>query len=74
MILADKRYARSDQRSKLPVWMGRAMTDALNGLCTDSAISLVKKFFRNIAQPLPKEAQLSISLWAEEDILKFTNN
>ncbi|KAM0684288.1 TFIIH/NER complex ATP-dependent 5'-3' DNA helicase subunit [Mitosporidium daphniae] len=71
MILADKRYARADQRQKLPLWMGRAMPDSQNGLCTDSALSLIRKFFKGIAQPLPREAQLGSSLWTEEDILRL---
>ena len=71
MILADKRYARTDQKQKLPMWMGSAMTDAQTGLCTDSALCLMRKFFRGIAQPLSKKAQLGSSLWTETDILRF---
>ncbi|KXN70441.1 DNA repair helicase [Conidiobolus coronatus NRRL 28638] len=64
MVFVDKRYSRSDKKSKLPKWIQQYMTDANLNLSTDMAVALSKKFLRTMAQPLEQDHQ-GISLWSE---------
>jgi len=70
MILADKRYARQDKRSKLPRWISQAITDSHLNLSTDMVVSLARLFFRQMAQPMDNTTkdQMGISLLAEADV------
>ncbi|WVR03935.1 hypothetical protein IAU60_000934 [Kwoniella sp. DSM 27419] len=67
MVFADKRFARTDKRAKLPKWINSYITEAHSNLSTDVAISLAKKFIRQISQPFD-HTQTGISLWTLEDI------
>ncbi|WVO18009.1 hypothetical protein L204_105707 [Cryptococcus depauperatus] len=67
MVFADKRFARQDKRAKLPKWINSYITEAHSNLSTDVAISLAKKFIRQISQPFD-HTQTGISLWTLEDI------
>ncbi|TYJ57741.1 hypothetical protein B9479_001595 [Cryptococcus floricola] len=67
MVFADKRFARADKRAKLPKWINSYITEAHSNLSTDVAISLAKKFIRQISQPFD-HTQTGISLWTLEDI------
>ncbi|KAF9053674.1 DNA repair helicase [Hymenopellis radicata] len=67
MIFADKRFARSDKRSKLPRWINQYITDTVANLSTDMALTLSKLFMRTISQN-PDENQTGISLWTLEDV------
>ncbi|KAJ8489675.1 hypothetical protein ONZ45_g13473 [Pleurotus djamor] len=69
MVFADKRFARSDKRAKLPRWINQYITEAASNLSTDMAITLSKLFMRTISQN-PNENQTGISLWTIEDIQK----
>lgn len=40
MIFADKRFARSDKRSKLPKWIQAHLTDGLCNLSTEEAVQV----------------------------------
>lgn len=40
MIFADKRFARSDKRSKLPKWIQEHLKDSLCNLSTEEAIQV----------------------------------
>lgn len=40
MIFADKRFARSDKRSKLPKWIQAHLTDSLCNLSTEEAVQV----------------------------------
>ncbi|KAJ2793867.1 TFIIH/NER complex ATP-dependent 5'-3' DNA helicase subunit, partial [Coemansia helicoidea] len=51
MILADKRYAREDKRSKLPQWINACLSKASLNLSTDMAIGTMRKFLKDMAQP-----------------------
>ncbi|KAJ9058973.1 TFIIH/NER complex ATP-dependent 5'-3' DNA helicase subunit [Entomophthora muscae] len=71
MVFADKRFARNDKRSKLPRWIQQYTTESSVNVSTDMAIVMAKKFLRAMAQPdTDHQAQLGISLWTEEDILR----
>ncbi|KAF8921304.1 DNA repair helicase [Mucidula mucida] len=69
MIFADKRFGRSDKRSKLPRWINQYITDTVANLSTDMALTLSKLFMRTISQN-PDENQTGISLWTLEDVEK----
>ncbi|CAO1631786.1 unnamed protein product [Sympodiomycopsis kandeliae] len=67
MIFADKRFARSDKRAKLPKWIAQQISDIHSNLSTDMAIVESKLFIRKMAQPYV-EVKNGISLWSLEDI------
>ncbi len=71
MILADKRYARSDKRNKLPKWLHQQITDSAVNLSTDMALHLGKRFFREMAQPFDPLAQIGTALLREEDVQRM---
>ncbi|KDQ14081.1 hypothetical protein BOTBODRAFT_132974 [Botryobasidium botryosum FD-172 SS1] len=67
MIFADKRFARSDKRNKLPRWINQYITESASNLSTDMSIGLSKLFMRTISQN-PNENQTGISLWTLQDV------
>lgn len=69
MVFADKRFGRSDKRSKLPRWINQYITETASNLSTDMALTLSKIFMRTISQN-PNENQTGISLWTLEDVQK----
>lgn len=53
MIFADKRFSRSDKRSKLPKWIQEHLKDSLCNLSTEEAIQVyrnnrISKIFLNL--------------------------
>lgn len=67
MVFADKRFARSDKRAKLPKWIAQYIEPVFSNLSTDMAIVESKRFMRSMGQPVP-EGKNGISLWDLEDI------
>ena len=49
MVLADKRYARADKRTKLPQWIQDEMKSSHFGLSTGEAVSVARTFLREMA-------------------------
>jgi DNA excision repair protein ERCC-2 len=73
MVLADKRYARADKRSKLPKWIGQAILEAHCNLSVDMSVQLAKRFYREMAQPWDRvEDQRGIALLTEADLTPTT--
>ncbi|PVG04461.1 putative RAD3-DNA helicase/ATPase [Serendipita vermifera] len=70
MIFADRRFARSDKRSKLPKWINQYITENASNLSTDMAIVLSKSFMRTISQNTNENLQTGVSLWTLEDVMK----
>ncbi|CCA78059.1 probable RAD3-DNA helicase/ATPase [Serendipita indica DSM 11827] len=70
MVFADRRFARSDKRSKLPKWINQYITENASNLSTDMAIVLSKSFMRTISQNTNENLQTGVSLWTLEDVLK----
>jgi DNA excision repair protein ERCC-2 len=70
MIFADKRYASTEKRSKLPPWISAGFKEGLTNLSTDVAFSIARRFLRAMAQPLDNASQLGVSLWTLEDVKK----
>lgn len=68
MVLADKRFARHDKRSKLPKWITQAIIDANVNLSADMAAQLATRFFREMAQPFDSKAQIGTSMLSEQDL------
>ncbi|XP_076271779.1 general transcription and DNA repair factor IIH helicase subunit Xpd isoform X2 [Rhynchophorus ferrugineus] len=68
MIFADKRFARSDKRSKLPKWIQEHLKDNLCNLSTEEAVQIAKRWLRQMAQPFTREDQLGISLLTLEQL------
>ncbi|XP_054884089.1 general transcription and DNA repair factor IIH helicase subunit XPD-like [Poeciliopsis prolifica] len=68
MVFADKRYARSDKRGKLPRWIQEHINDGSLNLTVDEAVQLSKHFLRQMAQPFRQEDQLGLSLLTLEQL------
>lgn len=62
MIFADKRFSRSDKRSKLPKWIQEHLTDNYCNLSTEEATQIARRWLRQMAQPFTREDQLGVSL------------
>ena len=67
MIFADKRFARSDKRGKLPRWINQYIAETSSNLSTDMATNLAKRFVRHMAQPFDSQ-QTGISLWTIDHV------
>ncbi|KAI5743460.1 hypothetical protein M8J77_018470 [Diaphorina citri] len=70
MIFADKRFARSDKRSKLPKWIQEYLTDNLTNLSTEEAVQLSKRWLRQMAQPFTREDMLGVALLSLDQLLE----
>jgi len=70
MVFADKRYNRSDKRTKLPKWIQDFLVPSNINLSTDMAVNIAKKFLKEMAQPYTREEQLGKSLWSFEHVEK----
>ena len=57
----------SEQRAKLPKWIGQSIKDPDTNLSTDMAISTSKKFLRTMAQPFEQSTK---SLWGLEEVIE----
>jgi len=68
MIFADKRFARSDKRGKLPKWIQEHLRDSMTNLSTEECLQICKKWLRQMAQPFTREDQLGISLLTYEQL------
>lgn len=68
MVLADKRYARPEKRSKLPGWIASSIGPAQINLSTDMAVQLARQFFRQMAQPFPTSDQIGFSLLGKDEL------
>lgn len=63
MVLADKRFARADKRSKLPKWIQQYIAEGATNLSTDMSVVLAKKFLRAMSQPFTTKDQEGTSWW-----------
>ncbi|KAJ1463035.1 hypothetical protein M885DRAFT_504552 [Pelagophyceae sp. CCMP2097] len=52
VILADVRFARHDKRGKLPAWVLQFLDEQNVALSTDSALHVMRKWLRQMAQPI----------------------
>jgi DNA excision repair protein ERCC-2 len=62
MVLADRRYRRSDKRNKLPKWINEFLEDSNLDLSTDLAVQVAKRFLKEMAHA-GNAVQLGVSLW-----------
>ncbi|ESO12701.1 hypothetical protein HELRODRAFT_105484 [Helobdella robusta] len=69
MVFADKRFARTDKKNKLPKWIQEYLSDSVCNLSTDDAVQLTKRFLRTMAQPFSREDQLGHSLLTLEQLM-----
>jgi len=69
MVFADQRYSKKDTRDKLPQWVREAMEEPNMNLSSDEAITQVRSFLRDMAQPLDQATQLGKTLWSHEHLL-----
>ena len=54
MVLADRRFARVDKRTKLPQWIQQYLAPSELNLSTEGAAHLASMFLREMAQPVEK--------------------
>lgn len=66
MVLADRRFQK--KRNQLPKWISQAMLDSETSLSTDMAVSVAKKFLKNLAQPFAAKDQEGVSTWSLADL------
>lgn len=66
MCFADKRFAKADKRTKLPKWIRDYLFDGDCNLSIEEAVSKVKRWLKQMAQPLTHKDQLGVSLLNEE--------
>lgn len=70
MVLADRRYARQDKRSKLPRWIQEAIVESHVGLTVDMAVQMARKFFRDMAQAYDMNRQIGYTMFSEKDLIE----
>ncbi|KAG5519851.1 hypothetical protein PMAC_000126 [Pneumocystis sp. 'macacae'] len=63
MVLADRRFSRTDKRNKLPKWIQQYITSGTSNLSTDMSIAFAEKFLKAMAQPFNIKDQEGISWW-----------
>ncbi|XP_072383938.1 general transcription and DNA repair factor IIH helicase subunit XPD [Diabrotica undecimpunctata] len=68
MIFADKRFSRSDKKSKLPKWIQEHLKDSYCNLSTEEGVQIAKRWLRQMAQPFTREDQLGVSLLTLEQL------
>jgi DNA excision repair protein ERCC-2 len=68
MIFADKRFARSDKRNKMPPWISQFISPSQMNLTTQEAVAVSKQFLKLMAQPISRESQIGTSLWTISQI------
>ncbi|XP_037072582.1 general transcription and DNA repair factor IIH helicase subunit XPD-like [Pollicipes pollicipes] len=68
MVFADKRFQRSDKRTKLPLWIQEHLKDSMCNLSTEEGVQISKRWLRRMAQPFSREDQLGISLLTLEQL------
>ncbi|KAK4535661.1 hypothetical protein CDCA_CDCA05G1686 [Cyanidium caldarium] len=66
MILADRRYNRAQNRTKLPQWIQIFLDDSKVDLSTDMAVGIVRDFLCRMAQPVDRADMLGTTLLSEE--------
>lgn len=71
MCFADKRFARSDKRGKLPRWIQEYMRESVWNLSIEEAVNISRRFLKEMAQPFSREDQLGISLLTLDQILTY---
>lgn len=74
MVLADKRFARHDKRSKLPKWITQAILEGNVNLSSDMAMQLATRFYREMAQPYDDQSYRGTTMLSENDLLKDHNS
>lgn len=62
MLLVDRRFALNDKRKKFPNWIQQCFKDNTN-LSVDSAVSVARSFFREMAQPWDHIKDLGTTLY-----------
>ncbi|VEL41383.1 unnamed protein product [Protopolystoma xenopodis] len=74
LVMADKRYARSDKRSKLPAWIQAQMNDAFVNLSTEEAVQAARRFLRLMGQPFKQANQLGLALLTREQAARLATS
>ena len=73
MILADRRFGRSEKYSKLPKWLRDNINVGATNLSVEESLAISKKFLRQMAQPFTMEHQLGIRNWLyKNSVIIFT--
>ncbi|CCJ29560.1 unnamed protein product [Pneumocystis jirovecii] len=71
MVLADRRFSRTDKRNKLPKWIQQYITSGTSNLSTDMSIAFAEKFLKAMAQPFNIKDQEGISWWDIEKLHEY---
>lgn len=73
MILADRRYKRSDKRTKLPKWINEFLDAENLDLSTDLAVQTMKRFLKEMSQH-GEHLELGVALWDQNTVLQLTSS
>jgi len=68
MVFADKRFARTDKRGKLPRWIQDHLLPSNLNLSIEECVQIARRWLRQMAQPFTKEDQLGVSLLTFEQV------
>jgi DNA excision repair protein ERCC-2 len=68
MILADRRYNRTQNRSKLPLWIQSHLDEGKVDLSTDMALGIIHEFLVRMAQPLDRHEMIGTTLLRAVDL------
>lgn len=66
VVLADKRFARADKRTKLPQWIANLMPDSQVDVDATAAVGIVRAYIRAMAQAPSYDAGTKVLLDEEE--------
>ncbi|KEG11322.1 putative TFIIH basal transcription factor complex helicase subunit [Trypanosoma grayi] len=69
MLLVDRRFALSDKRKKLPIWIQQCLKENAN-LSVDAAIAVGRGFFKDMAQPWEHKRDLGTTLFSKETLAR----
>ena len=68
MVFADSRYNFSSKQDKLPEWIRKYISTDFTNLSSDVAVSITRRFVREMAQPWDPLSHVGTDLWSKEHI------
>merc|ERR1711862_854112 len=66
MVLADRRFQK--KRGQLPKWISQALPETEANLSTEQAVSIAKRFLKEMSVPYEAKMQEGISNWSLADL------
>ena len=70
LIFADRRFGKSDKRTKLPRWIQEHIVSGSYNMSIEEGVAKIRRWFPYMGQPMKKEDQLGVSLVSQEMLKK----